>query len=202
MEERLLQYHLKHCPACRGRLQALERAACALEALPGQVPGPDLHRRVMTAVAAVALPTGGVPVVPAGHRSQTRRYWQAAAAVLGLWLLLTVTMWLRPVTPWVVTDDRAAVLATAPNQVTVPVGTEVEGDLVVVGGRLIVAGTVKGNIRIVRGEIELAPTARIGGEVTINRSTAAFMLESISAGLRQLGESLADWWLRLTGSRW
>jgi len=61
------------------------------------------------------------------------------AAVLGLWLLLTVTMWLRPVTPWVVTDDRAAVLATAPNQVTVPVGTEVEGDLVVVGGRLIAA---------------------------------------------------------------
>lgn len=192
MEQRLLFYHLKHCPDCRVRLEALQRTACLLEAEP-KVPAPaGLDQRILAAAKCQ---------VPARHRSSSGPTWKRNLALAGAILVIAVNLLilLKPTGPLVFTADQSAVVRTSGSQVTVPAGVEINGDLVVVGGKLVIAGAVRGDVRVVRGEVELAPTAQVGGQVTVSRSTLAFIGSNINAGWQELKYLFASWWSAIHG---
>ncbi len=54
-----------------------------------------------------------------------------------------------------------------PARATIPSGTEVRGDVVVLGGSLELGGTIQGRLVVVNGNLELSPGARIDGSVRV-----------------------------------
>lgn len=74
------------------------------------------------------------------------------------------------------TEEDAAVIAAFYNRPAtirltgasrVPAGTEVAGDVASMGGPLVVSGTIRGDVLVVNGDLQVEPGGRVTGEVTV-----------------------------------
>jgi len=158
----VLETHLRACPACRNRLEvltgteALIRSACTRrEALPPA----DLADRIVRSLPAAPRPRKWARWV--------RRHPAVTAACF--FALVMLTSWLATWNQ----DDRLRVeagpdaerLVIEGRTVIVPEGQKVSGDLVVANGTVRIDGEVDGNVTVIDGNVLLASSARIAGEI-------------------------------------
>ena len=143
--------------------------------------------------------TGRVfPPVSHGSRMRRRRavasrgVWLGVALVLALTLLVTVSSWLGPgLTPVRADTDTNAQKVAVFEDATVGVN-EVWDNVVVVGGDLLVEGTVKNVVVVVGGDVTLASTARVGerGRSQDAALVSVFGDVTVERGARVLGETV------------
>jgi anti-sigma factor RsiW len=159
-----LREHLGECPACRTRFDELERTEALLMAIPAEQAPPGLEDRILQ-----SLPRNRRPAAWTGW---VRRHPAVSAAALFLIVMLSsfVAMWNQDKQLSIAGPDLDNVVIEG-NTVTVPAGKEVAGDLTVANGTARVLGDVKGNLTVIDGQVTLASTAHIAGNVkTIDRA--------------------------------
>ena len=164
-----LQQHLRECPECRSRFEALERTDALAKAQPIEKAPSDLGDRIMK-----ALPSSRRP---AAWTSWVRRHPAVSAAAIFLVVMLSsfVSMWNQSQEFSVSGPDLEHVVIEG-KKVIVPEGQKVAGDLTVVNGDVQVLGDLDGNLIVIDGHLTpLASTAHIAGEIkTIDRAVDWF----------------------------
>ncbi|GIQ69503.1 anti-sigma factor [Xylanibacillus composti] len=152
-----LRQHLVDCAACRQRMDQYTRTTALIRSMP-RSPVPDyLVDSVMQAL-------------PGTRKRQVWTRWvrqhpavTAAVLFIAVMLLSLVSMWDSDTRLMVKGDDLDQLIITK-NQVIVPAGHVINGDLYVENGELVVEGQVNGNLVVVDGRLNLASTALISGE--------------------------------------
>jgi len=152
-----LQQHLRDCPSCQARFEALERTEALIYAQP--VPAAPAH---LTDAIMGALPKKRSP---RAWTSWVQRHPAASAAAIFLVVMLSsfVAMWNQ--------DDQLSLsgdlshVVIEGNKVIVPAGQKVQGDLTIKNGEAEVLGEVEGNLTVIDGNVTLASTAHIAGKV-------------------------------------
>lgn len=152
-----LQQHLLDCAACRQRLDQYTRTTAIIQSMPRTPVPMHLTDKIMRAL-------------PAMPRRRTWTRWirnhpavSAAVLFIAVMLVSLVSMWESDTRLMVRGDDLDQLIITK-DQVLVPQGHTINGDLYVENGRLIVEGQVNGNLVVVDGQLNLASTALISGE--------------------------------------
>jgi len=160
--KRTLGRHLSGCPSCRDRLESLERTEaylCMVALEPGAHLSDGFTERVMA-----ALPEPGRM---ARFKRWMRRHPAASVAAVFALLMMGSFLSLWEGSEYMVlkgTDLDEVVIEG--NTVIVPEGATVHGDLLVENGSIKVDGKVEGNLIVVDGNLQLASTASIAGQVT------------------------------------
>lgn len=153
-----LKHHLGECSACKAYLEQLERAESVVRALPKTRVAEDLEERIVQ-----CLP----------KRSRRRQFvsWikrhpaiTAASVFLLVMMGSFLTMWDQS-SELVVKGANLDQLVIHGNEVYVPEGTVVNGNLLVQDGIIKIAGEVKGNLIVIHGSYALASTAKVAGQV-------------------------------------
>jgi hypothetical protein len=99
-----------------------------------------------------------------------------AAILAGLLATPLVAQQRDETPPAELTDEAAAELLAVFNRVTtvrlngesvLPAGTELNADLGVLGGPLVLAGRVSGDVIVINGDLRFEPGAEVGGNVTV-----------------------------------
>lgn len=164
-----LQQHLRECPSCYARYEALERTDALVKAQPKEKAPQQLGDRIMK-----ALPS---PRRPAAWTSWVRRHPAVSAAAIFMVVMLSsfVSMWNQSQELSVSGPDLQHVVIEG-KKVIVPAGQKVSGDLTVVNGDVQVLGDLDGNLTVIDGHLTpLASTAHIAGEIkTIDRAVDWF----------------------------
>ncbi len=153
-----LKQHMRECPACRARFDALAQTEAFVRAVPS-VPVPDgLGSRILAAV-----PNKRRPVAWAGF---VRRHPGMAAAAMFVVVMLSsfVAMWNQDQQLTVSGADLDQLVVEG-TTVVVPEGKVISGNLTVTNGSAKVLGEVKGDLTVIDGNIMLASTAHIAGHV-------------------------------------
>ena len=178
-----LETHLRGCPVCRNRLEvltgteALIRSACAGR---DAFPPADLPDRILRSLPA--------PTRPRKWARWVRRHPAVTAACF--FALVMMGSWLATWNQ----DDRLRVeagpdadrLVIEGNTVIVPAGQKVSGDLVVANGTVRVDGEVEGNITVIDGHVLLASSAQIAGEIHEIDRAVDWLFFRINAWLNDL----------------
>ncbi|MCU6793810.1 MULTISPECIES: zf-HC2 domain-containing protein [Paenibacillus] len=154
-----LKKHLLTCPTCKMRLQQLERVEALIQSWPRVEASAGLTERIMA-----ALP-------PMKQRSLWRQWIRnhpgiSVAAVFVLVMTGSfMSMWNENSELIVKGTDLQSVVIQG-NTVYVPVGKKVAGNIMVENGKLQVDGDIEGDIVVVQGSVILASTAHISGQIT------------------------------------
>ncbi|WP_127586823.1 zf-HC2 domain-containing protein [Paenibacillus koleovorans] len=153
-----LKAHLSSCTDCHTRFQQLEKADHVFRSL-GAVAGPP-H---MTDRILRALPP---PPRRKSWVSWVRRHPALSAAAIFAIVMLSsfFSLWDQD-TDLIVRGSDLDHVVIQGNQVTVPNGQTVKGNLVVENGTIQVDGTIEGNLVVIDGSYALASTAHISGEI-------------------------------------
>ncbi len=188
MQVRMLENHLRECKACQQRLASLRGTDRALRSLE-PVPVPE----GFTANVLSRLPRDAFArqVRPWYRRQMV--WYRVAAAVLVLFVLFGAAEALLPEPagrPLVIAQGDTAPLVRENRVVRVPEGQTFEGDLTVVGGTLVIAGTITGNVRVVRAQLVTTETADIRGNIFQSDSGAAQLVYSLRAAWSDFIESM------------
>jgi len=154
-----LKEHLLACPACRQRLNQLEKVEALVQAWPKQEVPAGLTERIMQ-----ALPP----------EKRKNPWWQwirrhPAASVAAVFALVMMTsflsLWNEDSELLVKGTDLQSVVIEG-DTVYVPAGKTVAGNLTVENGKLKVDGDIEGNIVVIDGSVVMASTAHISGQIT------------------------------------
>lgn len=159
-----LNQHLQSCSNCRRQMKQLEQTDVFIRSMPSGKFSEDLKDRVMDAVSITALKRSWLQWI--------KRHPAVSVATLFILVMLGsyVTLWNQD-TDMVVKGKDLEDIVIQGDTVIVPAGYTVKGDLFVENGRIEVDGKVEGNLTVVDGNLSLASTAYISGEVTsINRA--------------------------------
>ena len=188
-EEQELKEHLCECGDCQQRLLALQKTVVLMNSLEQPKLSSDFTQRVMARLPAPAMPT-----TKQRWAEQKPYIWRytAAAAVL---ILIVSSGWLLsrqvPTAPLAISSDPD--LVRQGSSFVLPHGKTVEGNLTVIDGSLVIYGKVTGDVTVVRGELEMGPTAQITGKTTtIDRPLARwqYLWLNVSEGLKGFAENL------------
>lgn len=188
-EEQELKEHLGECSDCQERLMAMQKTITLLNSLEQPQLSSDFTQRLLA-----QLPPATTPTVMRRRDKQLSHAWRytAAAAVL---ILVISSAWLLsrqvPAAPLAISSDPD--LVRQGNDFVLPQGKTVEGNLTVIDGSLIIYGKVTGDVTVVRGQLEMGPTAQITGKTTtIDHPLARwqYLWLNISEGLRSFAENL------------
>lgn len=164
----LLKNHLRTCPSCMARFEQLERTEAIVHAsieavLPEAGYDRDASRRLTDRIMA-HLPK------PAGQdRKRLLRvlYRYPGLAVAAVFMLVMLgsfmAMWEQDSKLIVSGEDLQHVVIEG-NNVIVPAGTQVNGNLIVENGVADVQGEVNGNVTVIDGKLNLASTGHIIGQ--------------------------------------
>lgn len=159
-----LNDHLHACSDCRLLMKQLEQTDAFIRSMPsGKLPE-GLKERVMDAVP--------ISVQKRSWLQWIKRHPAVSVATLFILVMLGsyVTLWNQD-TDMVVKGKDLEDIVIQGHTVIVPAGYTVKGDLFVENGKIEVDGQVDGNLTVVDGNLSLASTAYISGEVTsINRA--------------------------------
>ncbi len=151
--------HLSDCAQCRLHFRQLERTEALVHALPAS-PVPDgMAERIMQ-----ALP-----------RRPRKKYWMrlirrhpaVSAAVMFVAVMFGALLigWNQP-SELVVKGNHMDQLVIRGHQVIVPAGHTVEGNLFIEHGEIQVDGNIQGDLVVIDGRMHLASTAYISGQTT------------------------------------
>lgn len=153
-----LKDHIAGCAACEARLAELEKTDAFLRAMPVHTASPQLTERIMG-------------VIPKPRRTASWTQWvrrhpaMSAAAIFFVVMLSSfVAMWNQDQQLKVSGPDLEHVIIEG-NTVTIPAGEKFNGDLVIENGSAQVLGDLEGNLTVVDGNVTLASTAHIAGQV-------------------------------------
>lgn len=156
-----LKQHLADCSSCRSRFEELERTEADLYRSAAEF-GQDISDN-FTANVMAALPA---PDRTARFKRWVRRHPAASVAIVFILVMLGsfLSLW---------EEEKQLVLKGADldglviegNTVIVPAGTTISGDLLVENGQLQVEGNVEGNLTVINGNLNLASTASIAGQI-------------------------------------
>ncbi len=152
-----LRQHLTDCIACRQRMDQYTRTTALIRSMPRTKVPEHLTNSIMQALPGTSKRTAWTRWV--------RQHPAVTAAVLfiAVMLMSLVSMWDGDNRLMVRGNDLDQLVITK-DQVIVPEGHTINGDLYVENGRLVVEGQVNGNLVVVDGQLNLASTALIGGE--------------------------------------
>jgi hypothetical protein len=90
---------------------------------------------------------------------------------------------------------RAPATTRMAGPVRIDAGRTIQGDLVVTGGALHLAGVVTGELLVVGGDLELAPGARVGGDVwVVGGEARGYEVATLGGGLTMYGEGFRPDW--------
>ncbi|MGE5653181.1 MAG: zf-HC2 domain-containing protein [Bacillota bacterium] len=188
-EEQELKKHLHECSACQERLLALQKTIALLGSLEQPKLSSDFTQRILS-----HLPASATPTVQQRWNRQKSYVWRYAAAAAVLVLIIS-SGWLLskqvPTAPLAISSDPD--LIRQGSDFVLPQGKTVEGNLTVIDGSLIIYGKVTGDVTVVRGQLEMGPTAQITGKTTtIDRPLARwqYLWLNLSEGLRGFAENL------------
>lgn len=157
-EARGLKEHLLACPACRNRLQQLEKVEALIQSWPAPRVPEGMTERIMK-----ALP-------PEKRTGSWYRWFRKHPAVSVAAVFAFVMMgsflagWDQDKELLVKGTDLESVVIKG-DTVYVPAGKTIAGNLTVENGRLEVEGDIKGDIVVIDGKVNLASTAHISGQV-------------------------------------
>jgi anti-sigma factor RsiW len=158
-EAKGLKEHLMACPACRNRLQQLEKVEALVQSWPAPQLPEGITERIMNAL-------------PPERRTGSWNRWfrkhpaVSVAAVFALVMMGSfLTGWNQDKELLVKGSDLESVVIKG-DTVYVPAGKTIAGNLTVENGRLEVEGDIKGDIVVIDGKVNLASTAHISGQVT------------------------------------
>ncbi|QAY67907.1 zf-HC2 domain-containing protein [Paenibacillus protaetiae] len=164
----LLQDHLRSCSGCMARFEQLERTeAMVFRTIEAAVPDAGYDAKASRRLNERIL--SQLPPAPRQVRPKTLRYLYrypglAVAAVFVLVMLGSfLAMWQQD-TKLVVSGEDLEHVIIQGNNVIVPAGTRVDGNLIVENGSADVQGEVNGNVTVIDGKINLASTGHIIGQ--------------------------------------
>lgn len=150
--------HLAECSACSARLKALEKTEALVAGL-RPVSCPDgMTERILQHIPEPRRPLGWV-------RWMRRHPGFSVAVVFVLIMAVAVLSQWNQGTMLVVKGNDLDGINISGNEVTVPEGVTVDGDLLVENGTLRVEGVVQGNVVVIDGTLQ-ASTANISGKIT------------------------------------
>ncbi|MFC5704442.1 zf-HC2 domain-containing protein [Cohnella faecalis] len=154
-----LQKHLAHCSSCETRLSQLERVDAFARAMPAPATPPNMAEQIMK-----SLPKSRRS--PSTWTKWVRRHPAASAAAMFLVVMLSsfVAMWNQDQKLSISGPDLEHVIIEG-HTVTVPEGQKVTGDLTIVNGSARVLGDLQGDLTVIDGNVTLASTAHIAGQV-------------------------------------
>lgn len=158
-EAKSLKEHLISCPACRGRMNELEKVEAMIQAWPKPQVSPGLTERVMQSLPPVKAPK------PWWRWVRTHPAASVAAVFILVMMGSFMSLWDEDSELLVKGTDLQSVVIQG-DTVLVPAGKTVAGNLMVENGKLQVDGDIKGNIVVIDGSVNLASTAHISGQVT------------------------------------
>lgn len=157
-EKTALKAHLTGCPACRRRLQQLEKVEALLAAWPAPQTPDGLTERIMRALPPQRR-------INPWYRWVRKHPAASVAAVFAVVMLSSfVSMWGQDRELLVKGSDLQSVVIEG-NTVLVPQGKTVAGDLTVENGKIQVDGNITGNVTVIDGSLITASTAHISGQV-------------------------------------
>ncbi|MDP5277167.1 zf-HC2 domain-containing protein [Chengkuizengella axinellae] len=154
-----VSHHLDTCSKCKENLVQLEKTEALTRSLPKSPVPEDLTDKIMD-------------VIPMKKKSRwmswAKRYpAMAAAAVFVIIMGGSLFALNEPESNLIVSGSGMEYVVIKDNQVIVPEGQTVHGDLIVENGEIVVKGTVNGDLTLIDGEINLLASAeKIAGEVT------------------------------------
>ncbi|MCJ8014588.1 zf-HC2 domain-containing protein [Paenibacillus sp. KQZ6P-2] len=155
-----LKTHLLSCPDCRMRFKELEQTDMLMFSLSHQAPSapPELTQRIMS-------------TLPQEKKQQPWFGWikrhpaiTAAAMFLIIMLSSSVSFWDQETQLVVKGSDLDQVIIEGDN-VIVPAGKSIAGNLTVENGKTKIYGDVNGNLTVIDGSLYQASTAHISGKV-------------------------------------
>ncbi|WP_040225654.1 anti-sigma factor family protein [Bhargavaea cecembensis] len=174
-DEQILKEHLEKCPACQEHMDGLSRSVAFLKsAAPVEAPA-GLVSNVM---AALPKERQG-----AGVRRWFGRHPMLAAAAMFI-LLAGVALLSNFHTEDQFAVSRQPNIVVQGNQVTVPEGETVKGDLVVKNGDLRIEGEVEGNVMVINGSKYMASTAVVTGQIDEINQAFEWLWYKIKAGVK------------------
>lgn len=153
-----LHIHLGACPACVERMRQLETTEALVRASATEAAPDDLTERIMGALPKAKR--------PAAWTNWVKRHPAATAAAMFVVVMLSsfVAMWNQDQQLSVSGTDLEHVVIDG-NKVVVPPGQKYTGDLTVAHGTAEVHGEFEGNLTVIDGNVLMASTAHIAGEV-------------------------------------
>ena len=154
-----LKKHVLECQECRRQLDGLEQTEAFLRVVPAPAVPDRFTERIMQAL-------------PKESKSNRFKRWikrhpAASVAVVFLMVMMSsfLSLWDKESSLIVKGSDLEDVVIQG-DTVIVPQGRTVNGDLTVENGTLQVDGAVRGNLIVIDGNVNLASTAAIAGQVT------------------------------------
>ncbi len=155
-----LHSHLQSCGDCRLHMKQLEQTDALIRSAAGAEIPENLAERIM---AAVPRPKTRIPVL-----SWIKRHPAVSVAAMFFVVMLGsyLSLWNQD-TSLVVKGNDLEEVEIKGDTVVVPAGHKVHGDLFVEHGSLQVDGEVDGNLVVVDGRLNMASTAVISGQVTL-----------------------------------
>ncbi|BAU26057.1 anti-sigma factor RsiW [Aneurinibacillus soli] len=160
-EEMQLRVHLASCQACKQHFQELKRTLVFVQSLSHTRAPEGFTERVMSALPQERRRTRWT--------QQFKRHPLLVAASLFIVLMAGSTMsaWTQGAGRFEMSAAQAQNLQVdeSKHTVIVPAGKTVEGDIVVRNGNIRVDGEVKGNVVAIDGQVYMASTSHISGEV-------------------------------------
>ena len=156
--EAQLGRHLAECSSCSDRLKALEKTEALVAGL-RPIPCPEgMTERILQRIPEPRRPKGWV-------RWMRRHPGLSVAVVFVLIMAGSMLAQWNQGSMLVVKGNDLDGINISGNEVTVPAGVTVDGDLLVENGTLRVEGIVHGNVVVIDGSLQ-ASTANISGKIT------------------------------------
>ncbi len=154
-----LSMHLQVCPACSSQMHHWEKTEAFVHNLNPVGAPSGLNTKIMLSLPPVKRSPSWVLWI--------RKHPAATAAAIFLFLMLgsVLSLWNQG-TELIVRGNDLEGIIIEDQRVIIPLGHVVHGDLVVEHGTVQVAGDVEGNVVVIDGKIALASTAHISGRIT------------------------------------
>lgn len=162
--EQELKEHLRQCNDCQELLRSLQKTVALITSLEAPKVSTDFTERLMAKLPAPAKLT-----LRERLEKQKPYLWRYTAAAAALMIVILSGWFLSqqvPSRPLAITSDQQNTVVREGNKFVVPPGKTITGNLTVVDGSLIIQGKVTGDVTVVRGELEMTPTAEVSGKAT------------------------------------
>lgn len=160
-EEMQLRTHLASCPACKQHFYELKRTIVFVQSM-SHIRAPEgFTERVMAALPRERRKNRWLT------RFKRHPFLVAASLFVALMAGSMMSAWTQGQGRFEMSASQTQNLQVdeSHHMVIVPAGKTVEGDIVVRNGSIRVDGEVKGNVVAIDGEVYMASTSHISGEV-------------------------------------
>lgn len=152
-----LLLHIKTCQACKLHFNELKMTDNLLKQLPQKRSSNDCIEKVLQQIPNKSKEFR--------VKKWLKRYPYVVAASIFLFLFsVSMASYMAPNNDQfrIVSGDRTNLVING-NEVIVPEGQEILGDLVIENGNLKIKGEVKGNVTVINGEILMASASQVDG---------------------------------------